>query len=161
VGANFTYIKTQIDMNLVLIGNEGNRQSEREIRQANARDGETIGNYRTMYGQSPYLVNAFTSFANDSLGMKLNLSYNVQGKQLAVIGIGALPDVFDKPFHSLNLKASKAFGADHKWNASINIQNILNNKRVRYYESFQATDQIYDYFNLGRTISASISYTLK
>jgi outer membrane receptor protein involved in Fe transport len=162
VGANFSWIESKIDMNQVIVKDGAtNTRTEKEIRIANARDGETIGDYRPMFGQSPYLVNGFVSFGNDSLGLDVNLSYNVQGKRLAVIGIGAIPDVYERPFHSLNLKVSKNFGKNSQWKGSLSAQNLLNNARRRYYESYEAEPQLYDYFNQGRQFSVSISYTLK
>jgi hypothetical protein len=161
-GANYSWIKSQIDMNKVIVKDgAANTKTEKEIRLSNARDGETIEDYRPMFGQSPYLVNAFVSFENDSVGIDVNLSYNVQGKRLAVIGIGAIPDVYEVPFHSLNLKISKRFGNDNQWKASFSAQNILNNARRRYYESYNAPTEVYDRFQQGRSFSASISYTLK
>lgn len=161
VGANYTWIKSQINMNKIYI-DKGNKQyTEKEIRQSNARDGQVIGDYRPMFGQSPYLINAFISFSHDSLGIDANLSYNVQGKRLAVIGIGAIPDVYEQPFHSLNFKISKKFGKNNQWKGSLTAQNLLNFARRRYYESYNAEPQVYDYFIQGRTISAQISYTLK
>lgn len=161
VGANFTYVQSRIDMNKVFIDKGATTQTEKEVRQANAREGEVISDYRPMFGQSPYLVNAFVSFSQDSLGIDANLSYNVQGKRLAVIGIGAIPDVYEQPFHSLNFKISKKFGKDMQWKGSLTATNILNNAQRRFYEGFGAEPQIYDYLLQGRTISASISYTLK
>ena len=158
VGANFTWVKSKIDMNKVIIDKGLSTQTEREIRQANARQGEKIATYRQMSGQSPYIINAYTSFSNDTLGINFNLSYNIQGKRLAVVGIGALPDVYENPFHSLNLKLSKRLGQN--WKASFSAQNILNNKKSKYYEAYKATPQIYEYFNNGRTFSASLSYSL-
>lgn len=161
VGSNFTWVKSQIDMNKILIDKGTEQYTEKEIRQANAREGEVIGDYRPMFGQSPYLVNAFVSFSQDSLGIDANLSYNVQGKRLAVIGIGAIPDVYEQPFHSLNFKISKKFGNEGQWKGSLTAQNILNFAQRRFYEGYQAESQVYDYLLQGRTISASITYTLK
>lgn len=161
VGANFTWVKSQINMNKIFIDKGSEQYTEKEIRQANAREGEVIGDYRPMFGQSPYLVNAFISFGQDSLGIDANLSYNVQGKRLAVIGIGAIPDVYEQPFHSLNFKISKKFGKNMQWKGSLTAQNILNFAQRRFYEGYNAEPQIYDYLEQGRTISASISYTLK
>jgi TonB-dependent receptor len=161
LGANFTYIESRIDMNKVFIDKGNTTQTEKEVRQANAREGEVVGDYRPMFGQSPYLVNAYVSFSNDSLGIDANLSYNVQGKRLAVIGIGAIPDVYEQPFHSLNFKISKKFGKDMQWKGSLTAQNLLNFAQRRWYEAYGAESQVYDYLLQGRTISASISYTLK
>lgn len=161
VGANFTYVISRINMNEVKITTGNVTQTEKEIREINKRAGETIGDYRPMYGQSPYIVNAFMTFRNDSIGFNVSLSYNVQGKKLAVIGVGSLPDVYEQPFHSLNLKISQRFGKERRWNASITAKNILMSVRQKHYESYNAESQIYDYFNQGMTISGSVSYTLE
>lgn len=167
VGANFTYVVSRIDMNKVETVVGGVTYTEKEVRQNYARTGEVIGDYRTMYGQSPFIINAFTNFSNDSLALSCNITYNVQGKKLAVIGVGGVPDVFELPFHSLSLKVSKGFGKrnsdglEPKWNASITAQNLLNNARRRYYESYQATPQVFDILHRGITISAAVSYTIR
>lgn len=166
-GANFTYIVSQIDMNKVETVVGGVTYTEKEVRQANAREGEVIGDYRPMYGQSPFIINAFANFSNDSLGLSCNVSYNVQGKKLAVIGVGLNPDVYEQPFHSLNLKVSKSFGEKRpnesapRWNASLTATNLLNQARRRWYESYNADPQVFDYLNRGVTISAAVSYTIK
>lgn len=167
LGANFTYVVSRIDMNKVETVVGGVTYTEKEVRQNSARTGEVIGDYRTMYGQSPYIVNAFANFSNDSLALVCNITYNVQGKKLAVIGVGGVPDVFELPFHALSLKVSKGFGkrnsdgVEPKWNASLTAQNLLNNARRRYYESYQATPQVFDYLNRGITISAAVTYTIR
>ncbi|NRA13354.1 MAG: carboxypeptidase-like regulatory domain-containing protein [Crocinitomicaceae bacterium] len=161
VGANFTYVLSRIDMNQVKTVVGGVEYTEKEVRQSNARDGEVISDYRQMYGQSPYIVNGFITFKNDSLGLTFNLSYNVQGKKLAVIGVGSLPDVYEQPFHSLNLKVSKAFGSEGKWTASLSAKNLLLSSKQRLYESFKAKSRIYDSYYRGMNISASIAFLIK
>lgn len=166
VGANFTYVISQIDMNKVLIqnGKDPNGEiiyrTEKEIREDNARPGEEIGNFRPMFGQSPWIVNAFATFKNDSLGFTFNVSYNVQGKKLAVIGIGSIPDVYEQPFHGLNFKISQKFGANKKWQASISGNNMLLSSRRKFYEAYGYESQVYSYQNAGMTISAAVSLTL-
>ena len=160
VGVNYTYVVSQVDMRESLITSGGITKTEKQIREENARVGQTIGNFRPMYGQSPYIINAFATFKNDSLGLIFNTSYNVQGKKLAAIGIGRIPDVYEQPFHSLNFKVSKSFGADGAWQASLTSKNLLLSTRRRLYESFNATSQVYSYFNPGMTITAGVSYNL-
>ena len=167
LGGNFTYVLSRIDMNKVETEVGGVSMTEKEVRQANARDGEVIGDYRSMYGQSPYIINAFANFSNDSLYLSCNISYNVQGKKLAVIGVGGVSDVFEQPFHSLSLKVSKGFGkvlegeSAPRWTASITGRNLLNQARRRWYESFNAESQVFDYLHRGIIVSAAISYTIK
>lgn len=160
LGLNFTYVLSRINMNEVIIKNGTIERTEKEIREENAREGEVIKDYRPMYGQSPWIVNAYATFRNDSLGFAVNVSYNVQGKKLAVIGIGSLPDVYEQPFHSLNFKISQQFGKNRIWQASITGTNMLMNVRRKFYESYHAQDQIYEYFNEGMSISAGIALTL-
>ncbi|MBI2259360.1 MAG: carboxypeptidase-like regulatory domain-containing protein [Flavobacteriia bacterium] len=160
-GINFTYVVSRIDMNKVLINKGTEFVTEKSLREENAREGEEIGNYRPMYGQSPFILNAFTTFKNDKLGLIFNLSYNVQGKKLAIIGVGRLPDVYEIPFHSLNCKIGKDLGQKKFWNISIAAQNILNRTKTRSYISHQAENQIYDSFYQGMTFTAAITYTIK
>jgi hypothetical protein len=109
------------------------------------------------------------NFSNDSLNLVCNVSYNVQGKRLAVIGIGSLPDVFEQPFHNLTLKVSKGIGRVHteknetqpRWTASITGRNLLNAARRRNYESFNASSQVFDYLHQGMTITGAITYTIR
>ncbi len=160
VGANFTYVISKVDMRKSFITTGNSSKSEKEIREDNKREGQQIGNYRSMYGQSPYIVNGFLTFSNDSKGLSINVSYNVQGKKLAVIGTGRYPDVFEQPFHSLNLKASKTIGKNQHWKFSVTAKNILMNVRKKEYESFGAENKIYSSFNPGMTITGSLTYTL-
>lgn len=166
-GTNFTYVVSQIDMTKVDVTVGDSVISEFEVRKANARVGEEVQQFRPMYGQSPYIVNAYVTFKHDSLNLMFNLTYNVQGKKLAVIGVGNLPDVYEQPFHSLNLKVSKGFGKIHKgedaprWQASFRAQNLLNNAKRRFYEAYKAEPQIYDYLNQGMTFSGSVTYTIR
>lgn len=160
LGANFTYVLSRIDMREVEITTGSVTKTEKEIRETNAREGEVIGNYRPMNGQSPFIVNAFVTY-KDTLGWTVNVSYNVQGKKLAVIGVGSLPDVYEQPFHSLSLKVSKLFGENQNWKGSLTGRNLLMSVRQKHYESFNAESQIYDYYNLGMSVSASISYKIE
>ena len=158
-GSNITFVKSQIDMEKVLVEKGDELVSERELREANARDGETIGRYRSMFGQSPYIVNAYLNY-DDTLGLDVNLSYNVQGDRLSVVGVGRVPDVYEKAFHSLNLKVSKTFGSKDQWKFSVSGRNLLNNANQKVYKSFNAEEQIYGYRNQGITISSSITLKL-
>ena len=168
-GLNVTYILSRINMNDVQTIIGGDTLTEKQVRQNNAREGEKIGDYRQMYGQSPYIINSYITFRNEPMGLMFNMSYNVQGKRLAVIGVGSLPDVYEQPFHSLNFKVSKQFGKIHeelkesspRWTASLRGQNLLNNAKRRFYESYNADSQIYDYLNQGMTFSFSLTYQIR
>ncbi len=161
VGSNLTLVYSRIDMTKVKMNVGGVEYTEQEIRTMNAREGEVIDKYRPMYGQSPYIVNAFINFSNAKLGLTFNASYNVQGKKLAVIGVGGLPDVYEKPFHSLNMKVSKTVGENNNWKLGLQAKNILMSTRTKLYESYNAQSQIYSSMYQGMTITGSISFLLK
>lgn len=167
LGANFTYVLSQIDMREVKVRVNNQDISQKEDREANVVEGETIGNFRPMFGQSPYIANGFFTFRQDSIGLSMNLSYNVQGKRLAVVGVGKIPDVYELPFHSLNFKASMKFGKQKRWKTSLTVRNILNQKRRRVYESFgdsgleDPDTRLYDFFQDGVSFNVGVSYTIK
>ncbi len=161
VGTNLTLVYSQIDMNKVTMNVGGVDYTEKEIRQMNAREGEVISDYRPMYGQSPFVVNAFINFSNAKLGLTYNMSYNVQGKKLAVIGVGGLPDVYEQPFHSLNMKVAKTVGENGNWKVGLQAKNILMNTTRRMYESYNATSQVYSSIYQGMTITGSVSFLLR
>ena len=156
LGVNGTYAKSQLDMEQVEIGGI----TERESRQAYAREGETIGQYRAMAGQSPFIINAYLNFVDNQNGWDANISYNIQGKRLAIVGVSSIPDVYENPFNSLDLKVAKSFGKDQAWKASLSARNLLRAKRVRVYESFGDTPQIYDSYFRGMRFSASVTYNI-
>ncbi len=168
IGANVTYVKSLIDMREVIVGagadgmfGTDDDKTELESRTDNLRDGETIGNFRDMFGQSPFIINANITYANDSIGLEANLSYNVQGKRLAVVGVGVRPDVYEQQFHALNFKISQKFGKEDRWKASVNVQNILGDLREKLYESYEAEPQVFERFNPGRQFSVGISYMIR
>ena len=161
IGANYNYIVSRVDMDAIVLNNGNGDETEREVRQKNARDGETIGRYRAMFGQSPYAFNSFLTYSDADKGTNLNMSYNVQGKRLSVVGIGRIADVFEMPFHSLNIKGSKSFGKQNRWTGSLSVRNLLMNTRKFNYQSFGSEDKTYFSYNPGMTISAGISLKLR
>lgn len=165
LGANFTYVHSRLDRKKIfapgpdgIIGTEDDL-SEYDERVLNKRNGETIDQYRTLQGQSPYVVNAFVAYKNDSLGFELNVSYNVQCKRLAIVGIARNPNVYEQPFHSLNFKASKSVGKDDRMNISFTAENILNDKREKLYEAYQAENQIFSSFSPQRLFTVGFAYS--
>lgn len=128
----------------------------------NARTGQKIDRYRDMAGQAPYLINAgiiFDSFEKGILkGFEAGLFYNVQGSTLQFVGINDRPDIYIKPFHSLNLNLSKNFktGMD----IGFKIQNILNSKEESVFKSYKADDQYFSRLEKGISFAISVKYKL-
>jgi len=148
VTANFSLIKSELTMS----------EAEFEGRQAGARDGETIERERDLQGQAPYLINVGLDYNHSDIGLQTGLFYNVQGRTLEVVGINQTPDVYTKPFHSLNFTLNKSFGEDKKSSIDIKVSNILNSERLSEFESFGAQDQIFTLRQPGTEFSLGYSF---
>jgi hypothetical protein len=133
-------------------------QQEFDLRTANARVGEDIKDTRDLQGQSPFLVNAGLDYSDNDKGFRAGVFYNVQGKTLEVVGTGFVPDVYSKPFHSLNFTLNKAFGEKKNSAIDFKVSNILGSNRESVYESFGASDQIFKLRSPGTEFSLGYSY---
>lgn len=100
--------------------------SRLELGEAQRFEQET--DHRPLMGQSPYLINTSINYTDDSLGLKLNMSYNVIGKRIAVIGNRRLTAVWELPRNSLDFTFSKKLGKIFELKGG--IQNILNSRIV-------------------------------
>lgn len=151
IGTNVTLVQSTLQMDKSAGG-------EFDSRQRAARQGEVIEDTRQMQGQSPYIINGFLNYTGLDNGLEANLSYNVQGKRLAVVGIAANPDVYEQPFHSLSARITKRMGKADNISLSVTIDNILGSKRLFEYESFNAVNQIYSLFIPNRSYSINFGY---
>lgn len=96
---------------------------------------------RPMAGQSPYVANLSLGFAPTDSGIDLRLYYNVFGRRLVDVGRNNVPDVYQVPFHSLDIAFTWEVGEHLKLKAS--VSNILNDDYVLEQGGFviQAYDQ--------------------
>jgi len=145
---NTTFVHSQVNMT----------EGEFQGRLLAQRDGEQIKDTRQMVGQSPYLINAGLNFKNEKT--EANVSYNVQGKRLSIVGIANVPDVYENPFHSLNFRVARTMGVEDRMKLSLGVKNLLDSSKRKQYESFNASSQLFENFNLGRTISVGLSYRI-
>jgi outer membrane receptor protein involved in Fe transport len=117
-----------------------------------SEDAELLTNTeRRLQGQSPYVVNAQIGWDNPDLGAQATVLYNVYGPRIAEVGIYGIPDVIEKPFHSLDLTVSKSV-AD-RWELTAKAGNLLGGERV-YTQGGRVTrtDPV------GRSVSVGLSY---
>ncbi len=157
LGGNVTLVQSLVDMKKVNTGNEN--QTEYELRENNARTGETINQFRDMAGQSPYAINANISYEIIERKTAISLAYNVKGEQLSIIGSGRIPDVYLNPFHSLNFNAYYSFGKEYNSRITLGIDNILNQTVEMHYKSYDAKDQVFSKYNPGTAVSLKYSYS--
>lgn len=156
-GTNASFVKSAIDMKEIIVNTDG--KTEHELRQENLRDGEVLKDTRDMSGQAPYVVNGYVNISNNDKSLNANVSYNVQGETLNIVGSGRFPDIYTKPFHSLNLNVYKDLGESMKSRVTVGVNNILGAKRENVYKSYEAKDEVYSIFQPGRTFTVKYSHT--
>lgn len=150
---NVTVVDSRIELNEI----------EYESRIENARNGQSVGRYRRMAGQAPYVANGGLSYkGSDTTGLfkgfEAGIFYNVQGQTLHFVGIVDRPDVYTVPFHSLNFTVNKKFGKKDQMNLSLRVSNLLNDKVEFVYKSYEAADQFFTRMSPGMAVSMKFSY---
>lgn len=109
VGVNFAYIYSRVQIPPPVMGDPLNALTSSS---------------RPLEGQSPYVVNAYFSYDNDKSGTNVRLLYNTFGRRIVFVGANRLPDVYEKPIHTLDLAFSQRI---HKGLAlSFAAYNMLN-----------------------------------
>ena len=137
------------------------QSGEYDSKKLNAREGEKVEKYRTLQGQSPFLVNTTIEYRGGEGYNNANLSYNVQGKALERVGLGSIPDVFTMPFNSLNLNIERKFGENKNHSFTLRFRNILNDSQRSQFISYGAKkDYYFSRRDLGRSISIGYSFKL-
>jgi hypothetical protein len=133
-------------------------ESEYNLRENMLRTGESLGKYRTLQGQAPFLVNSGLNYSNPKKGIQTGLFYNIQGKTLEIVGTGFLPDVYTMPFNSLNFNFNKELGEEKKSSINFRINNILNDLKESKFESFNTESLNFSLRNQGRLFSFGYNY---
>lgn len=153
INANFTYTRSRIELS----------KTEYDSRSENARDGQVIGKYRDMSGQAPYIINGGISYKGKKgfwENFEAGLYYNVQGQTLMYAGIADRPDIYSKPFHSLNFNSNFVVGSSKRMQIGVKVDNILNSKQENVYKSFEADDQTFSKLSAGRIFQVKLNYSL-
>jgi len=81
---------------------------------------------RPMQGQSPFIINSGIYYKNDSIGLAINLLYNIIGKRIIYVSdpYSGNPDVYEMPRNGIDLIISKQFGKH--FSVKLGLQDILN-----------------------------------
>jgi len=132
-GINFTYIYSEVNIDSL------------ELSAIRATD-PSAKDTRPMFGQSPYIINAFLGYQNPDIGLEINLAYNVSGPKIVINVKGGTPDIYAQPVNSLNLTASKRIAK--KWSLNLRIKNMLNAPYKETY-TYKGNEYIYRRFKSG------------
>lgn len=145
---NVTLVRSQIQMTDL----EFNSRKEYE------KVGQNITDTRDMAGQSPYVINAGLSYNDADAGFNAGIFYNVKGPTLYIVGVGLYPDVYTEPYHGVNLSFNKTLGKKGNTSIDLKVDNLLNDRQEKFYQSYNAQRQIFDSMNPGTTFSLGISH---
>jgi TonB-dependent receptor len=140
LGGNFTYVKSIVSIpvqELVVIQDQDPTASDK----------------REMFGQSPYIVNAFINYKNKS-GINANVNFSVSGKQISVITIGATPNVYQQARPKLGFNISKNI---NKFSLKLSADNLLNSKYLSTY-SYKGEEYVFSSYTTGRTFNFKVAY---
>ena len=107
-------------------------------------------------GQSPYLVNLNLSYNNPVIGLNSTLSFNKFGDRMTETNVDT-PDIYESSDGMLNFNSSKKFMKN--FSVGFKVKNILDSK---FTKAVTYNDQqfIYQQYELGRTFTLSLSYSI-
>ena len=113
-------------------------------------------------GKSLLIADFFiVSLAMKFYGLEAGLYYNVQGTTLEFVGAADRPDIYTKPFHSLNFNSNIKIGQAKRMLLGIKIENILNSSKELVHKSHKAADQVFMSRKPGEKHTLKLSFTFK
>jgi TonB-dependent receptor len=152
IGGNYTYTISKVDRTTVTVNEKGRDEYQSEV-SIKGTD-EDVARYRDLSMQAPYSINGFVSYDLEEKGITANLSYNVQGETLTFVSAANVPEVYTKPFHSLNFKVSKSLG--EKSTLSLRATNLLDDANELVYRS-GSEEELFSMRTPGRTFTLKYS----
>ncbi|MEQ9402551.1 MAG: TonB-dependent receptor [Cyclobacteriaceae bacterium] len=132
LGTNLSYVISRVDRKTVPVNEFGTSEFQSEVNYRNSESG--VERFRDLSLQAPYSVNAFVNYETLNEGISANLSFNVQGETLTYVSASNIPEVYTRPFNSLNIKVSKSLGQEGNSSISLSAQNILNDENELFYK---------------------------
>ena len=129
---------------------------EDELYNIRVNDPDASG-IRSLAGQSPYLINFDLQYFNEENGMSVNTSFNRFGDRLYSVALGAIPDVFERAYSTLDLVINKSFESGLK--VKLSAKNILN-PEIKLSHDLGSQEFIYQSYKTGRSISLGLSFSI-
>ncbi|WNG43182.1 outer membrane beta-barrel protein [Archangium minus] len=115
--------------------------------------GAQTNSNRPMQGQSPYVINLNLGYDRQESGTEVALLYNVYGPRISEVGVQKLPDVYEKPFHRVDLAISQKLGSGMQ--LKLTGSNLLNSAVVLDQGGITVLK-----YRPGIAFSASLGWTL-
>jgi outer membrane receptor protein involved in Fe transport len=112
--------------------------------------GIQTSNKRPLQGQSPFVVNIQAGYDNVVKGSAVMVLYNVFGKRIREVGALGAPDIWQQPFHQLDLVFKQKLGRG--FSLSIKGKNLID-LPVRLTQGGETTET----YRNGRAFSVGLS----
>lgn len=120
---------------------------------------------RPLQGQSPYIINCGIFYQNKKKDFGVNLSYNVIGPRIYIVGNVQEPSVWEMGRNVIDLQISKSF-LDNKLELKLNLKDALAQNLV-YFQDLNhnktydiGIDNRWQEVNFGQTVNLSLKYNL-
>jgi outer membrane receptor protein involved in Fe transport len=122
------------------------------------------GGRRPLQGQSPYIVNCGLFYQTPKKDFNVNLSYNVIGPRIFIVGNVQEPSVWENGRNVIDLQLTKTF-KDDKIELKLNIKDILAQDLVYFQDlngnrKYDLGDNRWQEINFGQSVSLSFRYKL-
>lgn len=144
IGGNLTLVKSQVFLT-------EEEAIDRELDPAKEHS-------REMYGQAPYVANAYVSYDNERLNLSSSISFNMSGEKLFLITKGTTPYVYEQPQPNLKFNLDKGIG--EKVTISFSASNLLDSKYDAVYH-FDDQDHSFLNYSEGRTFKLGVKYAIQ
>ena len=115
--------------------------------------GITTSKERPLQGQSPYVINLQAGYDAEHVGLRLTTLYNVFGPRILEVGAQGAPDVYEQPFHSLDLVLQQKLPAGLSLRFS--AKNLLDLARTE-----MQGDEILTQIVRGRSFSLGLTWEI-
>lgn len=142
-GINFTFIDSEVEI------------PPSELAAILETDPEADSS-RELFGQSPYVLNIDLTYENPDWGTTLTAVFNIAGERLDLVTTGALPDVFEQPFESLDLILAQR--VTDRWALKLSAKNLLNPAKEKTLTHAGET-YLYESYKRGVSVALGLSYS--
>jgi outer membrane receptor protein involved in Fe transport len=114
--------------------------------------GIQTSNIRPLQGQSPYVLNLQAGWDTTLTGSRVAVLYNVVGPRITEVGAAGAPDIYEQPFHRLDIVARQQL--PYGFSLGVKAENLLDLPASRT-QGGKVTEQV----RFGRGMSASLGWS--
>lgn len=112
------------------------------------------GAHRTLQGQSPYVANVSLGYEHKRRGTRVDLAYNAFGRRIEEVGTGGAGNVYEEPFHRLDLAISQPLPRSLR--VKLAATNLLDQRVVRRQDDVDILA-----YDVGVTVLGSVEFSLE